>query len=132
MQCIFKAQTSNRADVYSLQCLPSDGWTRCSNPVFKIICARRILAKLITQTSGLDNCTQTTSTTDDELICPITHKTSADGVDAYGDHSLTIDVSNSRTKLWHELKGVFVFSILTEFGLDLGVRFPRSEKFLIN
>ena len=93
---------SNRADVYSLQCLPSDGWTRCSNPVFKIICARRILAKLITQTSGLDNCTQMTSPTDDELICPITHKTSVDGVDAYGDHSLTVDVSNARTKLWHD------------------------------
>ena len=93
---------SNRADVYSFQCLPSDGWTRCSNPVFKIICARRILAKLITQTSGLDNCTQMTSPTDDELICPITHKTSGDGVDAYGDHSLTVDVSNARTKLWHD------------------------------
>ena len=30
--------------------------------------------------------------------------------------------------LWPE---ICVFSILAEFGLDLGVRFPRSEKFLI-
>ena len=93
---------SNRADVYSLQCLPYDEWTRCSNSIFKIICARRILAKIIIQPSGLDNCTQTTSPTDDELICPITHKTSDEGVDAYGDHSLTVDVSNARTKLWHD------------------------------
>ena len=89
---------SNLGDDATFIALPTDDWTKCSNPVWRIICARRILAKIITTTHGHDSTTQTTPRQEEDITCPTTHRPS----DAYGDFALTVNCSGARTSAWHD------------------------------
>ena len=88
---------SNLGDDATFIALPTDDWTKCSNPVWRIICARRILAKIITTTHGHDSTSQVTPRQEEDITCPTTHRPS----DAYGDFALTVNCSGARTSAWH-------------------------------